>query len=600
MKFFERLPLFLLMFCLIIAGTSAYTTRIYAPAVLENENRGNLTLVQLNVTSGNGNIYITGPSTVDSDTLSSARTAATYAASFLGLNVSNYNFNYFIEDRNASVSGPSGGLVFTLLAVAALQHRQLAQSFTATGTISSDGTIGLIGGIYDKTGAAKSRNMRYMLVPAAQNSSFESFLYYVSQQTYGIPIVEVANLSQAVKYAFGGVLPQPLSPGLAENYTISSIEDSNVTCTDCNTSFFTSLVNHTFNFTSSYIENISSNFSSARQQLLNNLNEYRQIANKGYLYTGADFSFLDFLNAFTLSNKNNFNVNSTDLVLQNISDYCSSLMPPPMTDKNYEYVIGGELRKLWGNITITNAKNSLSSEQTTDDIIQALYTSASALGWCRAADVQFSIASSMGGSYVQMSPSLRSRASSAINTANNYGNSGLYIQSAVQAYNSGDYATAIYAATYAEVFMPPIMGNATISQLYTTSVSNIKNVTLGIWPSQFAAQSEFYIRESAISQGVQKRNYVDQAYSTSMLAVGLESMNKLLSSSFIPYNATQSGTAQSGISQQAAQEIADIEGRVAEMYILMVANALLLFTILIILIFHMVAHKKTRRRTRRK
>jgi predicted S18 family serine protease len=590
------------MFCFIVASASAYTTRIYAPAVLESENKGNLTLVQLNVTSGNGNVRITGPSTVDSDTLLSARTAAIYAASFLGLDASNYNFNYIIEDKNASVSGPSGGLAFTLLAVAALQNRQLAQNFTVTGTISSNGTVGPIGGVYDKMGAVKSRNMKYLLVPAVQNSSFESFLYYISQQTYGIPVIEVANISQAVKYVFGGVIPQPISPGLAQNYAISSIGDSNVTCSDCNASLFASLVNYTFNFTSSYIDNISGNLSSARQQLLNNLNGYRQIANKGYLYTSADFSFLDFLSAFTLANQNNFTVSSTTLVIQNISNYCSSLTPPPMTDKNYEYVIGGELRRLWGNITIANAKNSLSSEQTTDDIIQALYSSASALGWCRAADVQFNIASSMGGSYVQVSPSLKSKVASAINAANNYGSSGLYIQSAVQAYNSGDYATAMYAATYAEALTPPIPINATVSQLYATSVSNIKNVTMGIWPSQFASQSEFYLRESAISQGAQERNYVDQAYSTSMLAVGLESTNKLVSGSFILYNATQPGIAQPGLSQQTMQEMTDIEGRIAELYILMIMIVLLLFIVLVIQIFHMISHKKTKRRgrTRRK
>ncbi|MGA3020657.1 MAG: S16 family serine protease [Candidatus Micrarchaeales archaeon] len=593
MKFFKQFPLFLLTFCLVIASASAYRTRMYVPAVLENENRGSLTLIELNVTGGNGNVYINGPSTVDPDTIISARTAAAYAASFLGLNSSHYNFNYSIEDKNASVSGPSGGLAFTLLAVAALQHRQLAQNFTATGTISGDGRIGQIGGIYDKTGAAKSVNMRYVLVPAAQDSSFESFLYYISQQTYGTPMVEVANVSQAVKYAFGSVLPQPLSPNLAQNYTIISLGDSNVTCTDCNTSIFALLVNYTFNFTDSYIKNMSNNFSSARQQLLNNLNDYRQIVNKGYLYTGADFSFLDFLSAFTLSNKNNFDTGSAALVLKNISDYCSSLMPPPMTDKNYEYVIGGEVRRLWGNITITNAENMLSTEQTTDDIIESLYTSASAIGWCKAADEQFSIASSMGGNYVQVSPSLKSRVAIAINTANNYGNSGLYIQSATQAYNSGDYATALYAATYAEVFMPPITNNATISQLYNTSISNIKNVTLGIWPSQFASQSEFYLRESMLSGGAEKKNSVDQAYTTSMLAVRLESTNKLISGSFVASNITQSG-----FSQQAMQEISSIESKVAEMYLLLIANALLLFAILVVLIFHLMAHKKTARRSR--
>jgi Na+/H+-translocating membrane pyrophosphatase len=96
-----------------------------------------------------------------------------------------------------------------------------------------------------------------------------------------------------------------------------------------------------------------------------------------------------------------------------------------------------------------------------------------------------------------------------------------------------------------------------------------------------------------LSGGTEKKNSVDQAYTTSMLAVRLESTNKLISGSFVASNITQSG-----FSQQAMQEISSIESKVAEMYLLLIANALLLFAILVVLIFHLMAHKKTARRSR--
>ena len=155
----------LLSLCIIIAAAGAYTTQMYIPAVLTNQNKGNLTLVVLNLTQGNGSLQISGPLNVSSDTIQSAQTAAMYAASMQGMNFSHFNFSYTIEDRNNSVSGPSGGLAFTLLAVAALQHRQLPSTFTATGTISPGGYVGLIGGAYDKSGAAKGDGLKFILVP---------------------------------------------------------------------------------------------------------------------------------------------------------------------------------------------------------------------------------------------------------------------------------------------------------------------------------------------------------------------------------------------------------------------------------------------------
>ncbi len=109
-------------------------------------------------------------------------------------------------------------------------------------------------------------------------------------------------------------------------------------------------------YSRSYISNISDNFGSLKQELLSNSNAYGTLAQKGYLYTSADLTFLDFMQAFTLANSQNMTVNSAGSLLDNISSYCSSLIPPPMTDKNYEFVVGGRIRQIWGNITIANAE----------------------------------------------------------------------------------------------------------------------------------------------------------------------------------------------------------------------------------------------------
>lgn len=583
----------LLMLSMLFASAHAYVTSIHVPAVIETENVGNLTVVKLNVTPGNGTVQVTGPTSVDADTIASAQTAATYASSFLGLQEKGYNFNYTIEDRNMSVTGPSAGLAFTLLAVSALQHRQLAQNFTATGTISNNGNVGLIGGVFDKSGAAKAGNMHFILVPYSPDGTSESLFYYISQQERGLPLVEVTNVSQALPYAFGDAVPEPMSINLTDTYSVGGIGSANITCSNCSNSAFAQFVNSTFNFTTGAVNSMSDNFSSAKQQLLANIANYRELAHSGYLYTAADFSFLNYITAFTLSNEQNYTPGGASSLIDNISSYCSSLVPPPLTTQNYELVIGGELRQYWANITLSNAQQYLASEQSTDDIIQSVYTAASAMGWCNAVAELYATAPYAGGDYVQVSPSLRTAAADAINKARNYPN-GIYLQSALHAYNNGDYATALYAATYATTFSQPIP-NVSIAQLYSASLQNMANSTSGTWPSQFATQSEFYFRQSLISNGTAETNYADQAYTTALLASGLASDNNAISGSFM---VTAPG---SGTTQQLEQQLSGIEQSISDIYTLILVNALLLFVVLVVLLFKFLPRgREVRRRSRRR
>ena len=64
---------------LFLTSLYAYTTSIHAPAVLTNEFNGSLTLITLNLTSGNGNISIKGPYNVSLSTYESAQIAVSVA-----------------------------------------------------------------------------------------------------------------------------------------------------------------------------------------------------------------------------------------------------------------------------------------------------------------------------------------------------------------------------------------------------------------------------------------------------------------------------------------------------------------------------------------
>ena len=151
-----------------IAMTNAQTligsASIRAPAVIITNNTGSLTNISVVVTSGNGFVNVTGPRIVGASTLESAYTAAMYASNYTDHNFSHYNFTYSILNAGDNVSGPSAGAAMTILAISAITNKQIRNDFTMTGAISPNGSIGEIGGVYDKAGAAKNNAMQFILV----------------------------------------------------------------------------------------------------------------------------------------------------------------------------------------------------------------------------------------------------------------------------------------------------------------------------------------------------------------------------------------------------------------------------------------------------
>lgn len=572
MKIIRLLSAIILLSC-IASVSCAYVTQIRALAVLQGEEQGVVSPVYLNLTKGNGTVRFVGNATVNASTIQSARIAAAYAASYVGANMLNYNFTYTIYTNGSSASGPSGGLAFALLAVSALQRRQLSPGFAVTGTISPDGSVGLIGGAYDKIAAAKAGGLSYVLVPAAPDSSSEALLYYLSQQVTGIPVVEVSNVTQALPFSFGSAAPRPLSINISQNYKVSALHSPNVTCSGCNISAFAILTNYTLDFSRSYISNITGNFSSAKSQLLDNLAQYDALQGKGYLYTAADFAFLDFIKAFMLYNARNLDPVSVGSVVTDVSSYCYSLSPPPLTDTNYEYVIGGNLRSMWANSTLNASQTFLSSEQTTDDAAQSLYDAGQALGWCKASDIEYQIAYSLGGNYVAVSPSIKPYVTSLMNSLSGYGST-IYLTSAEHAYASGDYATALYALEYEKAFGKPVPSNMTDSQIISAVSSSAASSNIGIWPTEFSIHSEFYLAQAMQARNeTAKRNYLNQAYSTAILASGLSAANAKLAGSLVISNSTP-----------VAQEILSIQQSMSQIYIILLMMLILMFVMFIALL----------------
>jgi len=74
-------------------------------------------------------------------------------------------FDVDIDTQN--IGGPSAGMMYTLAIIELLTEEDLTKGnvIAGTGTISSDGTVGGIGGVRQKVVAAQAAGARYILVP---------------------------------------------------------------------------------------------------------------------------------------------------------------------------------------------------------------------------------------------------------------------------------------------------------------------------------------------------------------------------------------------------------------------------------------------------
>jgi predicted S18 family serine protease len=566
---------------------------IHAPAVMENENLGTLTDIYLNVTTGNGNVSIKGPKVIGESTISSAQTAVAYATYYLKFNESKYNFTYTIKNAGDNVSGPSGGLAFTLLAISALTNKPLINNFTVTGTISSNGYIGLVDGIYDKSAAAKKDNMKFILVPAIYGNAFENVLYSIISNTFSITVTPVTNVSEALPYAFGNKIPASTVYSDYNNYSVYKIPYANLTCSSCNASSFNNLTQFTFNFTQNEINSINLTYASEKANLQTSLNEDEAIANKGYLYTAADMAYLTYLNAYTFANSANVNLLNTASLINNTQNYCSSFVSPTMTYANYQYIIGGEIRQSWANATLNAAMKSLNQTDTTDDILNIRYSIAAAQGWCSASNQMYAIAAKMGGQPVETAAYLQSEAETKLNLAKQTGDN-VYYEGALQNYNLRNYAASLYSSEYALSIYGQISTSLNYTQMKQMALVNINKSNYGDWSHQLALESLFYLDESnAISNITSSNGYIETAYSTSIISRNLANATKSIVLSFVSNSTSVSDILQV---QALSENIDALENQILELrnIIFMMLGLIFLEFIGILIILLKIAGKKSR------
>jgi PDZ domain-containing protein len=123
-------------------------------------------------------------------------------SAYIGINIqSQFDFPFDVKIKLAETGGPSGGLIFALGIIDKLTSQDLVRyrNIAGTGTITTDGRVGPIGGIAEKIIGAKNAGVELFLTPVENCSEIDDKEKVASNTDKKVmKIVPVATLNEAI------------------------------------------------------------------------------------------------------------------------------------------------------------------------------------------------------------------------------------------------------------------------------------------------------------------------------------------------------------------------------------------------------------------
>jgi uncharacterized protein len=228
----KKIALFTIFFVFasIIPLNAENGVTIRAPAVSQTSSGyvGAVLTITVSVQQGDGHIYVDTWPLTELDTQASARLAVEVAGRITERDITAYDFYFVVRSDSPVIGGPSAGGVMTVAAITALENWKLADTVMMTGMINPDGSIGPVGGIVEKLDAAAELGITTFLVPWGQTTvttqqiireESDGMVQIITQpkridvveyaqETYGIDVIEVKDITDAVYYFTGMKFPE--------------------------------------------------------------------------------------------------------------------------------------------------------------------------------------------------------------------------------------------------------------------------------------------------------------------------------------------------------------------------------------------------------
>ncbi|MBS3059056.1 MAG: hypothetical protein J4224_01380 [Candidatus Diapherotrites archaeon] len=309
--------------------------KIYA---VTTEGQGLAADLVLDLDPGTGKVWTSVEPLVGTTTQNAAREAVNLARNYSG-QVSSFDYKFSIASNASLVEGPSAGAAMSLLVISMLQSKVLPSNVSLTGTISSDGFVGPVGGVFEKTAEAANTGIKLFMIPkgeAIQTVKIDGKVQSINLVDYapkefGLKVVEVSTIDEVLKYAFSDIeeidinqtaeeavpdfVPQEITYkpnlGVMKELTSNYLKETKAIIESARTSLSTTLLEDT-SLVNTLLDTLNDAEQTIRQaEILNDQN---------YLYSAANFAFLARVNAMIVrdisDNPSILALNSTVLELK--------------------------------------------------------------------------------------------------------------------------------------------------------------------------------------------------------------------------------------------------------------------------------------------
>lgn len=435
-------------FILLILIITAYSftacsgsASMYVPAVVGDS--GGLVNLSASLTEGSGEVYLATFPYTGVTTQSSASSAAYFA--FKQSNISQVECDTLlkISGKNLAsyVDGPSAGLTFSMIIYAAINNKIIPDNVMLTGSISKDGRVGQVGGVYEKAKAVAEKNITYFIVPP--NTFYERLLLKNLEKQYNLTILEVVNAKEAMNFIFYNISINQ-TEFRAHKKSVPDVVPYPVLLTSNFKSVTKEMIVHETTVLEKLpaVNNISSQL---KQFYTNEISNQDKILSDGYYFTAADDAFLDYVELLTLSSilTNNSDLKKRKQEIQN----CLATIPKlEKTSDNLEWIIGAEVREARANNKLNGT--DISSVELLEEKYIVMKELNYAHAWCTVSRSLKNQAKNTG--YLINETLWKSYSEKLMKTVEkSQKDSSEHLDAAKLSFSEGKYGAAIFSALYA-------------------------------------------------------------------------------------------------------------------------------------------------------
>lgn len=413
----------------------------YVPAVVGEG--GGLVNVTVSLAPGRGDVF-TGidPRTAVS-TQDSIAQAVSYAYGLSGKGACDVLVSFSTIEPADYVEGPSAGAALAVMTYALLENRTMRQDAIMTGAIGSGGNVGAVGGLYEKARGAAQKGARYFITPI--ENFYEALLLEDVEKEYGITVLQAHNISEIIGFMMdngsitqAGFGPEKRPIPDLPPYDASGLEG------------FVPVAQRTIGLERDAVESLNGTDNETLQIdafYQNEVQRQSKILEDGYAFAAANEAFLNYID---LSSIQALVAGNTDLPEEKgRAGIClSQIKRPGMTDGNFQWVIGSELREEWAyqKLNTTQTDGQLVSDEKYAAYNDLMYAQA----WCEVSK-GLAAAASENGTPVDESawkPIADEKLALARALPRSSDDTQFKMDSAEASYAKGRYGAAIYDAVY--------------------------------------------------------------------------------------------------------------------------------------------------------